>query len=509
MAEPFVLAVVGLPELGEAIAGGAPEGVEVVNLAAGPGVDRRLAERVRGATRDTLLCVVADTGDATTNRLPRRLARGGVRVLALTGLPGASGHVAAHPNLHELAAPFTVDDVLAELSSLPGDVPFLLPVPGGERCFGAGPGRRVADLVDVIVGRDETDEVDARGEGEGDAYGEGAAGGDRDGAGEPAAGHGDRDAVGADPLGGYAGPRAAPPAGALPAWAQIPAAPGPAAAAGAGAAPAPAWLPGGDPLAAARARPGGGDPAAALPDPSPGWLAGGEAPLPLSDYAARALHDPPVVAGLPLPGGSNAAGRRRGQVLAVCSYKGGSGKCLTGDALVVDPVTGVPHRLDRVVREGGVTSVLTVDGDVVRAAPITARVDSGVQPTLRVALRSGRSVTATPHHPFLMPDGWRRADRISPGEAVAVPARLPLPERPRRLPPYGLARLAERVAAACARPGAVMPQATFRLPGDQLARLVGAVWARATGPGDGPPSLAVASPALARSLQHLLLRLGI
>ncbi|HEX6420896.1 MAG TPA: hypothetical protein VFZ77_20495, partial [Acidimicrobiales bacterium] len=281
-------------------------------------------------------------------------------------------------------------------------------------------------------------------------------------------------------------------------------------AAGAGAAPAPAWLPGGDPLAAARARAGGGDPASALPDPSPGWLAGGEAPLPLSDYAARALHDPPVVAGLPLPGGSsNAASRRRGQVLAVCSYKGGSGKCLTGDALVVDPVTGVPHRLDRVVREGGVTSVLTVDGDVVRAAPITARVDSGVQPTLRVALRSGRSVTATPHHPFLMPDGWRRADRIAPGEAVAVPARLPLPERPRRLPPYGLARLAERVAAACARPGAVMPQAAFRLPGDQLARLVGAVWARATGPGDGPPSLAVASPAFARSLQHLLLRLGI
>src|SRR5690606_22517395 len=227
-----------------------------------------------------------------------------------------------------------------------------------------------------------------------------------------------------DPLGGRAGPQEAPPAGTLPAWARIPTAawlPAGDAAPAARAVPggngaAPGWPPGGGAGSASGAGPGGGGPAAgwraggeaaggqrlrggstdprrALPDPAPGWLAGGESPLPLSDYAARALQDPPVVAGLPLPGAGTPAGRRRGQVLAVCSYKGGSGKCLTGDTLVVDPVTGVPHRLDRVVRDGAVTSVLTVDGGAVRAAPITAKVDSGVQPTLRVALRSGRSVT--------------------------------------------------------------------------------------------------------------------
>ena len=531
MADRFVLAVVGLPELGHLLEDEMPDGVDVVTVAGGPGVDRRLAQAVRGATRDDLLCVVADTGDETTNRLPGRLARGGVRVVALTGLPGASGHVGAHPNLRSLAAPFTLDDVLAELSALPDDVPFFLPVAGGDRVFGdaGGPGAgREADLVDVILGHDGAADVAGLREpgGRWDAGdGAGVAGppepggrweagvGGPVGPGEgPApvgtAGAGDTD----DPLGGYVTHDAAPALDALPAWARIPTPPRP----GAASDPVPGWLAGPDGAGASVAPlpappPGLLPGSAAAPDPAPGWLAGGhDAPGPLSDYAARALHDPPVVAGMPLPVRPAAAGPVRSAVLSICSYKGGSGKCLTGDALVTDPVTGVPRRLDDVVHDPGHTAVLTLDGDTVRAAPITAKVDSGVQPTLRVALRSGRSVTATPHHPFLMADGWRRADRIAPGEAVAVPARVPLPERPRRLAGPALARLAAHVAGGCGRAGATMPVAAFRLPGDQLARLVGAVWAAAgPGPSDGPPAVTLASGPVARALQHLLLRLGI
>ena len=35
-----------------------------------------------------------------------------------------------------LSAPFSANDVLAALSGLPGDVPFFLPIAGGDRTFG-------------------------------------------------------------------------------------------------------------------------------------------------------------------------------------------------------------------------------------------------------------------------------------------------------------------------------------------------------------------------------------
>ncbi len=43
-----------------------------------------------------------------------------------------------------------------------------------------------------------------------------------------------------------------------------------------------------------------------------------------------------------------------------------------------------------------------------------------------IVLADGSSVKVTPEHPFLTLDGWVRADQLSAGDAVAVPASLPL-----------------------------------------------------------------------------------
>jgi chromosome partitioning protein len=120
--------------------------------------------------------------------------------------------------------------------------------------------------------------------------------------------------------------------------------------------------------------------------------------------------------------------------IAVANGKGGVGKCLDGSALVVDPTTGVPRRLDEVIRSHDHQKVLTFDGQSTRAADIAAKVDSGVQPTLRIELASGRSILVTPHHPLLLPDGWRRADQVAVGETIALAAHLPAPLDPRPLP---------------------------------------------------------------------------
>jgi intein/homing endonuclease len=106
-------------------------------------------------------------------------------------------------------------------------------------------------------------------------------------------------------------------------------------------------------------------------------------------------------------------------------------KCLDEDTEIVDPRTGVPLTIAEVFKDPEVDRVLTLrDRRHVEAVPITAKVDAGLSPCLRITFASGRSVTTTPEHPYLMPDGWRRADTLRVGETAALPARVPFPEEP-------------------------------------------------------------------------------
>src|SRR6266487_1284386 len=110
-------------------------------------------------------------------------------------------------------------------------------------------------------------------------------------------------------------------------------------------------------------------------------------------------------------------------------------KCLDEDTEIIDPVTGVPRTIAEVFKNEDVTRVLTLDQQRrITAAPIAAKVDVGLDSScLRVTFASGRSVITTPEHPFLMPDGWRRADQLAVEETAAVPARIPFPEKPVRI----------------------------------------------------------------------------
>src|SRR6266487_2732925 len=105
------------------------------------------------------------------------------------------------------------------------------------------------------------------------------------------------------------------------------------------------------------------------------------------------------------------------------------------DTEIIDPVTGVPRTIAEVFKNEDVTRVLTLDQQRrITAAPIAAKVDVGLDSScLRVTFASGRSVITTPEHPFLMPDGWRRADQLAVEETAAVPARIPFPEKPVRI----------------------------------------------------------------------------
>jgi hypothetical protein len=130
-------------------------------------------------------------------------------------------------------------------------------------------------------------------------------------------------------------------------------------------------------------------------------------------------------------------------------------KCLDEDTEIVDPLTGVPRTIAEVFKDEDVTRVLTLDERRrVTAVPITAKVDVGLDSVcLRVTFASGRSVVTTSEHPFLMPDGWRRADQLAVGETAAVPARIPFPEKPARILDEEVDFLAIILAEGCYVPG--------------------------------------------------------
>ncbi len=54
---------------------------------------------------------------------------------------------------------------------------------------------------------------------------------------------------------------------------------------------------------------------------------------------------------------------------------------------------------------------------------------TGVKPTYRLRLASGKEVTATANHPFLTYEGWTPLEELEPGSRIGVPRHVPGPER--------------------------------------------------------------------------------
>lgn len=183
-----------------------------------------------------------------------------------------------------------------------------------------------------------------------------------------------------------------------------------------------------------------------LPDPGPDW----RRRIPYAAYKPIKDSDCPGVA-------------------VVTMNKGGSGKCVALDTLLTDPVTGRRHTVAEFVERPDLSRVHTLVGRrKTTGAGITAKVDSGVKPTLRVRLKSGRSITVTRHHPLLLPDGWRKTEEVAVGETIALAAREPFPEEPVRLHDAEV----DLLAAMLAEGGTAGASTTFNTADEGTVRLV-------------------------------------
>lgn len=106
--------------------------------------------------------------------------------------------------------------------------------------------------------------------------------------------------------------------------------------------------------------------------------------------------------------------------------------CLTADTRIIRSDTGEAVTIGQLLAAGeDDIPIWTLDHDYRLARGTMSRVfRSGVKPVYRLRMRSGIEVKASANHPFLTLDGWRRLDQLSQGERLAVPRRLPDPDKP-------------------------------------------------------------------------------
>src|SRR5437867_385122 len=109
--------------------------------------------------------------------------------------------------------------------------------------------------------------------------------------------------------------------------------------------------------------------------------------------------------------------------LIIVAGRPSMGKCARDTTLIDDPTTGERMTIaEAVKREISSIHGLSWDGRIT-PTEVADWVDSGVKPCFKVCTRSGRSVEATGHHPFLTVRGWQPLQETVIGDKIAVPGR--------------------------------------------------------------------------------------
>jgi len=105
------------------------------------------------------------------------------------------------------------------------------------------------------------------------------------------------------------------------------------------------------------------------------------------------------------------------------------GICVSGDAIVFDPMTGMRCRLDE-VQHFNEFHIQGVDQDLSpKVARVTHWISKGCKPVYKVRLRNGANIKITHDHRVLTEMGWQPLSDLSAGEYIATPKQLIGPQK--------------------------------------------------------------------------------
>ncbi|MEK7192376.1 MAG: LAGLIDADG family homing endonuclease, partial [Patescibacteria group bacterium] len=123
----------------------------------------------------------------------------------------------------------------------------------------------------------------------------------------------------------------------------------------------------------------------------------------------------------------------------------GFNRCLTGETEIIDAETGLPVKIGDLVNNPKLlkkTGTFNDESDLkISIQTVLAVIPNGKKPVFKVRTRSGRQIRSTENHPFYGIRGWQLLEKLKPGDRIAVPRRLPEPEKPLHLPKHKLATL--------------------------------------------------------------------
>jgi intein/homing endonuclease len=136
--------------------------------------------------------------------------------------------------------------------------------------------------------------------------------------------------------------------------------------------------------------------------------------------------------------------RERG-ILVVGSRE--STKCVDSDSLIYDPITGKRNKIKDIIDDNRYNKIITMDKNGnIYPTYIDGKWNTGKKDCLKVSLLSGREIIVTPEHPFMIQDGWFRADEIEIGDTLATPSFLPFHEHKKEIPDSHLTIIAGLLA---------------------------------------------------------------
>ncbi|MGA9597876.1 MAG: replicative DNA helicase, partial [Acidimicrobiia bacterium] len=110
-------------------------------------------------------------------------------------------------------------------------------------------------------------------------------------------------------------------------------------------------------------------------------------------------------------------------------------ECLAADTQIRRRDTGATVSIADLARSGQTDIPVWSLSDEYKLVPgvMSEAWSTGVKPVFKITTRSGRSLRATENHPLRTYAGWTMVGDLSVGDRIAVPRRLPAPDRPQEM----------------------------------------------------------------------------
>ncbi|HEX4498336.1 MAG TPA: replicative DNA helicase, partial [Thermoanaerobaculia bacterium] len=126
--------------------------------------------------------------------------------------------------------------------------------------------------------------------------------------------------------------------------------------------------------------------------------------------------------------------------------------CLAGDTLVTLADSGARVPIQELSGRDGF-SIWALNPETLKIEPslVSRAFSTGRKPVFRLTTRLGRTLRATANHKFLTVEGWRRLDELQVGQHLALPRRVPAPEK-QTLSNAELALLGHLIGDGCTLP---------------------------------------------------------